>query len=140
MATFTMRRTVTSIGPLQVVIMVLVAATALTHLYLGLITHIMLATQPALVSQLGGAPGLTLWAVLFDLNFAGYVALGTALYLPALRRFQRLARWALMGYVAVTFIGYFVFAQGHFNMMGYADKAVELLLIALLAIEDRRAH
>jgi hypothetical protein len=104
------------------------------------ITHIMLGTQPALVAQLGGAPGLTLWAVLFDLNFAGYVALGTALYHPALRRFQPLARWALMGYAAVTFIGYFVFAQGHYDVMGYADKAVELLLIALLAIEDRRAH
>jgi hypothetical protein len=140
MATFTMRRTVTSIGPRQVAIMVMVAATALTHLYLGVITHIMLASQPGVVAQIGGAAGLTLWAVLFDLNFAGYIALVTTLYLPALRRFQRMARWALMGYAAVTVIGYFVFAQGHFDMMGYADKAVELLLISLLVIEDRQAR
>lgn len=138
--TFTMRRTVSLAGPLQVAIMVLVAATALTHLYLGVITHIMLATQPGLVAQVGGALGLTVWALLFDLNFAGYAALGAARYLPALARFQRPARWALMMYAAITFIGYFVFAQGHFDMMGYADKTVEALLIALLVVEDRRAR
>jgi hypothetical protein len=30
--------------------------------------------------------------------------------------------------------------QGHFDALGLTDKVVEGLLIALLVVEDRRAH
>ena len=100
----------------------------------------MLATQPELVASLGGAPALTIMAALFYANAAGYVALTVALYHPALRRYRRVTRWALIGFTAVTVVAYFAMIQGHFDALGLADKAIELLLIALLLVEDRRAH
>jgi hypothetical protein len=140
MATPTMRRSVTQVGPLQVGICVLVAATALTHLALGAVTTMMVATQPALVASMGGATALSIMAALFYCNFAGYVALVTALYLPALRRFQAITRRALIGYTALTVVAYFALAEGHFDIFGLADKTCEALLIALLVIEGRRAR
>jgi hypothetical protein len=59
---------------------------------------------------------------------------------PALRRFRRLTRWALLGFTAVTVVAYFALIQGHFDALGLADKAIEALLIALLVVEDRRAR
>ena len=137
MATISTRRIATRFSPLQTVICVLVAATALVHLYLGATTSVMLVTQPALVASLGGAAALTMMAALFYANFAGYVALATAMYVPALRRFQRITRWALVGYTAMTVLAYFALAQGHYDVFGFADKACEGLLIALLVIDGR---
>jgi hypothetical protein len=37
-------------------------------------------------------------------------------------------------------LAYFALVQGHFDALGFADKAVEGLLIALLVVEDRRAR
>ena len=138
MATISTRRIATGVGPLPIAICVLVAATALVHLYLGATTSVMLATQPALVASLGGAAALTMMAALFYANFAGYVVLATAMYRPALRRFRRITRWALIGYTAVTVLAYFALAQGHYDGFGFADKACEGLLIALLLIDGRR--
>jgi hypothetical protein len=140
LAALPMRKTMTRFGPLQITISVLVAATALTHLYLGAITSIMVATMPALTASLGGPAALNFMAALFYLNCTGYVALNVALYLPALRRFQRIVRWALIGYAALTFVVYFPLAAGHYDAMGFADKAVELLIIGLLLTEGRRAR
>ena|SRR5438105_318175 len=140
MATIAMRRTVRQVSPLQIAICALVAATALVHLSLGMFTTVMVATEPALVASMGGATALSIMAALFYCNATGYVALATGMYLPALRRFQRIARRALVGYTAVTILAYFVLAQGHFDAFGFADKACEGLLIALLVIEGRRAH
>ena|ERR1041385_8586084 len=142
MATLAMRRSVTRTVPLRIAICALVGATALVHLFLGATTSVMLATQPALVASLGGATALTVMAGLFYCNFAGYVVLGTALYLPALRRFQRLTRWTLVGYTAVTIAAYFAMAGpgGHIDAFGLIDKACEALLIALLVIEGRRGR
>jgi hypothetical protein len=137
MATISTRRIAAGFGPLQVGICVLVAATAIVHLYLGATTSVMLATQPALVASLGGPAALTMMAALFYANFAGYVVLATALYHPALRRLQRITRWALIGYTAVTVLAYFAFAQGHVEGFGLADKACEGLLIALLLLDRR---
>ncbi|HSR26270.1 MAG TPA: hypothetical protein VLW53_22130 [Candidatus Eisenbacteria bacterium] len=77
-------------------------------------------------------------AALFYCNFAGYLVLGTALYVPALRRYQPLTRWTLIGYAALTVVAYFALAGGHVDAFGLADKTCEGLLIALLVIEGRR--
>ena len=51
-----------------------------------------------------------------------------------------MTRWALIAFTAVTVVAYFAMIQGHFDALGLADKAIELLLIALLLVEDRRAR
>jgi hypothetical protein len=130
------------VRPLSLAIGALAGATALVHLWLGALTTVMLATQPELVASLGGATMLTVMAALFYANAAGYVALTVALYHPhpALRRFRRVTRWALIGFTALTVVAYFALIQGHFDALGLADKAIEGLLIALLVVEDRRAR
>jgi len=140
MATLPMRTGAVRVSPMRIAICGLIAATALVHLLLGAMTSVMLATQPALVASMGGATALGVMAALFYCNFAGYVVLGTALYLPRLRGFQRVTRWALIGYTALTVLAYFALAQGHIDAFGLSDKACEALLIALLAIEGRRAR
>jgi hypothetical protein len=137
--TATMRRTGAGFGPLQIAITILVAATALVHLYLGapfVMAHIGPPAQAAAVG-VGG----TILGVLFLCNFGGYVLLTAALYLPMLRRFQRFTRALLIGFTAVTFVAYFAIQRGHaLNPFGLADKAVEAVLIVLLIIEGRRAR
>jgi len=130
------------VRPLPAAVCALAGATALVHLWLAALTAVMLATQPALVASLGGASALTVMAALFYANAAGYVVLPAALYAPhpALRRLRRVTRWALLGFTAVTVVAYFAMIQGHVDALGLADKAVELLLIALLVVEARRAR
>jgi hypothetical protein len=130
------------VRPLPLAICALAAATALIHLWLGAMTTVLLATQPELVASLGGATALTVMAALFSANGVGYIALTVALYHPhpALRRHRRAIRWALIGFTAVTVVAYFAMIQGHVDALGLADKAIELLLIALLVVEDRRTR
>ena len=128
------------VRPLPAAICALSGATALIHLWLGAMTSVMLATQPELVASLGGASALTVMAALFYANAAGYVALTVALYHPALRRFRRVTRWALIAFTAATVVAYFAMIQGNFDAVGLADKVIEGLLIVLLLVEDRRAR
>lgn len=141
MTTATMRRTGSGFGPLQIAITILVAATALVHLYLGagfVISHLDPAAQAAAV---GGGVKVAILGPLFLCNFGGYVFLIAALYLPMLRRFQRITRMLLIGFTAVTFLAYFAVERGHaLNPFGLADKAVEATLIVLLIIEGRRVR
>ena len=51
-----------------------------------------------------------------------------------------MTRWALIAFTALTVVAYFAMIQGQFDALGLADKAIELLLIALLLVEDRRAR
>jgi hypothetical protein len=141
-ATNTAPRSGARVRPLSLAIGALAAATALVHLWLGAMTTVMLATQPELVASLGGATMLTVMAALFTANGIGYVVLTVALYHPhpVLRRFRRVTRWALIGFTALTVVAYFALIQGHFDALGFADKAIEGLLIALLVVEDRRAR
>ena len=140
-ATATMRRSGSGFGPLQIAITILVAATALVHLSLGAGMAMVLMGPAGQAAAMGGATMVAILAVLFFCNFGGYVALGVALYLPALRRFQRAIRIGLIGYTALTFVAYFAVAQGHaLNLFGLSDKVVEAALIALLVIEGRRAR
>jgi hypothetical protein len=132
----------TRVRPLPLAICALAAATALIHLWLAAMTAVLLATQPELVASLGGATTLTVMAALFAANGVGYVALTVALYHPhpLLRRHRRAVRWALIGFTAVTVVAYFALIQGHFDALGLTDKAIEVLLIALLVVEDRRGR
>ena len=102
-------------GPLELGVVVLAAATAAVHIFLGL----------------SGLP-------LFVLNELGYLALVTALYLPAprLAPYRNAVRWVLIGYAALT-IALWLFV-GARTPIGYADKLVEVALISLLLIEARR--
>jgi len=134
-----MGRTVSGFGPLQIAITILVAVTALVHLFLGATLTITL-TGPT-PQDAGPEPLAAILAVLFLCNFGGYVVLNAALYLPALRRFQRVTRAVLIGYTALTFVAYFAIDQGQaMNPIGLADKAIEAAIIALLVIDGRRAR
>jgi hypothetical protein len=98
-------------------VIVLTIGTALIHLYLGL----------------QGFP-------LFVLNGLGYLALLAALTLPIaqISDYRSLIRWVLVGYTALTiFLWILVGAR---NSIGYADKVIELVLIALLVLEASRSR
>ena len=150
MSQATSQRLVRTIGTLQIVIIVLVAITALIHLQRGIG---MSAGGPPGGGQGGppagggaGSGGFNIMAMLpiplpmlFLLNGIGYLVLVTALYLPQLRQYQPIVRWLLIAFTAVTVIMYFAIAGFRFNPVGLLTKAVEVALIVLLLIEGRRA-
>ena len=99
-------------------IFLLALATAVIHLYMGLS-----------------------WGnTLFVLNGLGYLGLLAALLLPipALRRLRGITRLVLLGYTALTIVLYFIEAPG--MAIGYADKAIEIALVALLLADAYRAR
>jgi hypothetical protein len=128
----------TTFGPLQIAICVLSLVTAVVHIYLGVITQIMVATQPEATAANGGAAGLTFFAVLFYLDALGYIVLTVALYHPRFARYRRLVRWALIALTAATIVAYFALIGGHYDAMGIGDKIIEVVLIVLLVVEGRR--
>ena len=134
----TVPRNATRFGALQIAICVLALATAVVHIYLGVITHVMIATQPEATAAAGGAAALGFFAALFYLDGLGYIVLTAALYHPRLARFRRLARWALIALTAATIVAYFALIQGQYDAMGIGDKLVEVVLIVLLVVEGRR--
>lgn len=75
----------------------------------------------------------------FILNGLGYLGLLAALYLPVpqLARYQNIARWTLICYTALTVVLWMFI--GERTTIGYADKVIEVALIALLLIEGRRS-
>jgi hypothetical protein len=106
-----------AIDPLRIGVIVLTVGTALIHLYLGL----------------QGFP-------LFILNGLGYLALLAALILPipVISDYRSLTRWVLVGYTALTiFLWILVGAR---NSIGYADKIIEIVLVALLVLEARSSR
>ena len=107
--------TMIKLGPLQIAIILLTVATALIHIVIAIPDN--------------------LW--MFYLNGIGYLALVTALYLPRFERQRGLIRWALIAYTAATIIAWV--AVGERNTIGYADKAIEVVLIVLLIIDGRRS-
>ena len=138
MTTMSFRRNGTRFGALQIAICVLVLATAVCHLYLGAITHMMVVNQPEATAAAGGAAALGFFAALFYLDGLGYLVLTAALYHPAFARFRRLTRWALIALTAATIVAYFALIQGKYDWMGIGDKLVEVALIVLLVVEGRR--
>ncbi len=157
MSQVSLRRTISHIGPLQIAIIVLAVITALVHLDRSITTGLLSgghAGGPPAGGHAGGPPpggggprgGPSLLSalpiplsVLFFLNFAAYIVLIVALYLPALRRFQRVTRWLLILLAVVTIIAWFLITGGSANILAYIDKPVEIALIVLLIIEDRQA-
>lgn len=77
----------------------------------------------------------TLGGMLFLLNALGYVTLAALLVLPLgfLQRLRPLVLLALMGYTAATIVGWLV--MGPYFTLAYITKAIEVGLIALIAIE-----
>jgi hypothetical protein len=81
--------------------------------------------------------------VIYLLNALGYVTLVALLYLPvpALDRFRRPVRWALIAFTAVTIVAYIVFSVTHNEWtlpLGPVDKVVEVVLIGLLVRGERK--
>ena len=74
----------------------------------------------------------------FIMNGLGYLTLLSALYLPLpqLSRYRNVARWALIGFTALTIFLWLLF--GARIPIGYIDKAIEVALIALLILDSRR--
>lgn len=125
-----------------VAIVILVAITAWIHLYLAI--RIGFFTGHISGHASGGRSGLigltfSYLPLLFFLNGIGYIVLLVALYLPQLKRFQRIISWLLIVFTAVTVIAYFAMIGLRQNSIGYVDKIVEFVLIVLLLIEDRKA-
>jgi hypothetical protein len=151
MSQITLRRTISHIGPLQIAILVLAVATALVHLDRGITTNAMMAHPfpHAGVRPAGPPPGsgglmfsimrVIPLPILFYLNFAAYIILAGALYLPPLLRYQRIIRWLLIILVIVTIIAWFMITGGRPNLLAFIDKPVEVALLILLFIEDRQA-
>ncbi len=119
-----MTRSTVRIGALQIGVIVLTLATALIHLWLGILQ--------LTLGIMGG--------VMFVANAAGYVSLVAALYLTLpidfLIKNRSLVRWALVAFAAVTILGWV--AIGDRGLLGYVDKVIEVALIALLVIEARQ--
>lgn len=99
---------------LQIAIIVLTIGTALTHISL-------VFPDPA-----------------FILNGLGYLGLLGLLYLPipALLPYRRIVRRILMGYTLLTILLWIAF--GLRAPIGYFNKLNEVILLALLIIEDRQ--
>jgi len=112
-----MTTTASSTPLLKFGIIVLTAATAAIHLYLGL------------------SSGL----LPFVLNGLGYLALLAALYLPVpqLAPYRNAVRRLLVGFAALTIVLWLVITGGNSTAIGYADKTIEVLLIILLVAEAR---
>jgi hypothetical protein len=92
---------------LGVGIFVLTLGTALIHLYLG----------------------LGIGNTLFVLNGLGYLGLLAALQLPIpqLACLRNVVRWVLAAYTALTIVLWLVMAS-YYSIIGYADKAIEVVL------------
>lgn len=86
-----------------------------------------------------GAIHLTLGGLLFTLNGFGYFVAAAAMVVPLAIavRFRGLVRLGLIGYAATTIVGWYL--MGPRYETAYVAKAIEVALIALLAIEFRRA-
>jgi len=80
----------------------------------------------------------TLGGVLFTLNAIGYLVAAVAMVipLPLAVRYRWVVRLGLMGYAATTIIGWAI--QGPYYTTAYIAKAIEVLLITLLAIDFAR--
>src|SRR6058998_1785971 len=77
----------------------------------------------------------TLGGLLFTLNAAGYVVAAIAMAVPLglAIRFRGLVRIGLMGYAAAAIVGWYL--TGPRYELAYVAKGIELVLIALLAVD-----
>jgi hypothetical protein len=80
----------------------------------------------------------SLGGLLFTLNAAGYFVAAVAMVVPlaVAVRIRWFIRLGLMGYAATTIVGWAI--QGPYFQTAYIAKAIEIALIALLAIDFAR--
>jgi hypothetical protein len=80
----------------------------------------------------------TLGGLLFTLNATGYVVAAIAIAIPLglAIRFRWFIRLGLIGYAATAIVAWAV--QGPYYSTAYIAKAIEVVLIALLAIDFAR--
>lgn len=80
----------------------------------------------------------TLGGLLFTLNAVGYVVAAAAMVVPlALAvRFRWIVRVGLIGYASTTILGWAI--QGPYYETAYIAKAIEVALIALVAVDFAR--
>src|SRR5262245_442802 len=80
----------------------------------------------------------TLGGVLFTLNAVGYLVAAVAMVipLPLAIKYRWVVRLGLMGYAATTIIGWAI--QGPYYTTAYIAKAIEVVLITLLAVDFAR--
>jgi hypothetical protein len=80
----------------------------------------------------------TLGGLLFTLNAGGYVVAALAIMIPLglAIRFRWFIRIGLMGYAATAILAWAV--QGPYYSTAYVAKAIEIVLITLLAIDFAR--
>ena len=87
---------------------------------------------------------LGLGGLLFTLNGLGYIGLavliviGAAAPMAVVKRFSWFPRIALMGYAAMTIAGYLV--VGPYFTLGWIAKGIEVVLIAVLAVDILRVY
>lgn len=87
---------------------------------------------------------LGLGGLLFTLNGLGYAGLAALIVIGAaapaeiVRRFSWFPRLALIGYTAVTIVGYLVI--GPYFSLGFIAKGIEAALIALLVVDIIRVY
>src|SRR6188508_3861930 len=87
---------------------------------------------------------LGLGGMLFTLNGLGYIGLAVLYVIGALaptamiQKFSWFPRIALMGYAAMTIVGYLVI--GPYFTLGWIAKGIEVTLIALVAVDILRVY
>jgi hypothetical protein len=81
----------------------------------------------------------TLGGLLFTLNAAGYIVAAAAMVVPLglAVRFRWVVRLGLMGYALTAIVAWAT--QGPYYSTAYVAKAIEVALIALLAVDFVRA-
>jgi hypothetical protein len=87
---------------------------------------------------------LGLGSVLFTLNGLGYLGLAALVIIGAMApvaivgRFSWFPRIALMGYAAMTIVGYLII--GPYFTLGWIAKGIEVTLITLLVVDILRVY
>jgi hypothetical protein len=87
---------------------------------------------------------LGLGGLLFTLNAVGYATLAAAIVIgavapnPLIARFSWLPRVGLAGFTLTTIVGYLVI--GPYFALGFITKAVEVIILALLALDTVRVY
>jgi hypothetical protein len=114
------------LGLLPVVIMVLTVYAAIYHFYL----------LEWMASGAKAAPGVQMFAILFILNGLGYLALVSALSLPALQSVRRITGFLLSGYTALTMLLWYLLGnRSNEGLMDYSVNIVEGVLLVLLLVK-----
>ena len=105
---------------------------------------VLLTTAIVVLALVAASVHLSLGSLLFLLNGLGYLGLAGLIVIgylkphPFVARFDWFPRLALMGYAATTIVGYLII--GPYSTLGWATKAVEAVMIGLLALDLVRVY